>query len=360
MIHSAYIHIPFCNDICSYCDFCKLYYNSLLVDKYLNSLESEIKKRYQNEVINTIYIGGGTPSSLSIMQLKQLFDILKIFKTENLEYTIECNIESITEEKIKLFKKYGINRISIGIQTLNKKYIKFLNRHHTKEMVKDKINLVKNYFNNINVDLIYALPGQTLKELDEDLDFILNLDVQHISTYSLIIEEHTMLYINKVENISEDLDYNMYKHICHRLNNNNYNHYEISNFSKKGYESKHNLVYWNNGRYYGFGMGASGYIKNIRYDNTKSINSYLSENYISDSHNLDLEETIENEFILGLRKIQGINKLNFKNKYNINIIDIKGVNKLLNEKKLIDDGKYIYINEKYLYISNDILLEFLN
>lgn len=358
MIHSVYIHIPFCNDICSYCDFCKMYYNSNLVDKYLESLKKEIKLNYKNDIINTIYIGGGTPSSLNKIQLNELLEILKIFKTNNFEYTIECNIESITEDKLILFKKYGINRISIGIQTLNDKYIKYLNRHHNKEMVIDKINLVKKYINNINIDLIYAIPGQTLKELDEDLEFVLSLDINHISTYSLIIEEHTKLFIDKTINIDEDLDYQMYKYICKKLNN--YNHYEISNFSKLGFESRHNLVYWNNLEYYGFGLGASGYINDIRYENTRSINKYLNGDYIKEYHKLDKKETIENEFILGLRKIKGINKLDFLKKYNIDINSIDIVNKLLKTNKLIDDGKNIYINNKYLYTSNEILINFIS
>lgn len=360
MIKSVYIHIPFCNHICSYCDFCKMFYNSKIVDKYLNELEKEIRLNYKNEVINTIYIGGGTPSSLSLKQLKVLFEIISIFKVSNLEYTIECNIESITEEKLKLFKQYSINRISIGVQTLNDKYIKYLNRHHNKKAVYEKINLVKKYFNNINIDLIYAIPGQTLEELNADLEFILSLEIKHISTYSLIIEEHTKLYIDNIQNIDENLDYEMYKLICNKLKNHNFNHYEISNFSKKGFESKHNLVYWNNNNYYGFGVGASGYINDIRYDNTRSISNYLKGNIIYNSHKLDLKETIENEFILGLRKIQGINKKNFYDKYNIDICTIGNVNKLLNEKKLIDDGKYIYINKKYIYTANDILIEFIN
>lgn len=360
MIKSVYIHIPFCKTICSYCDFCKLYYNEKLVNKYLIALEQEIKENYKNEIINTIYIGGGTPSSLSLEQLKKLFQIIKIIKTNIKEFTIECNIETIEEEKLQLFKQNGVNRISIGIQTLNNKYIKLLNRNHSKQLVDEKIKLVKKYFDNINIDLIYAIPNETLEELNEDLDYIINLDINHISTYSLIIEEHTKLYIDKVKNIDENLDYEMYKNIIKKITNNNYIHYETSNFAKPGYESKHNLTYWNNQEYYGFGLGASGYINNIRYTNTRSINKYLENNYIYEKHKLSKKETIENEFILGLRKIQGINKEQFQKKYEIDICTLESVKKLLKEKKLIDGGKYIYINKKYLYTANDILIEFIN
>lgn len=360
MTHSVYIHIPFCDSICSYCDFCKMYYNSKLVDDYLQALEKEIKDRYQGEIIKTIYIGGGTPSSLSIDMLNKLFKILSVFNTNDLEYTIECNIENITEDKIKIFKENGVNRISIGLQTLNQKYLKFLNRHHNKEIVLSKINMIKKYFSNINIDLIYAIPNQTIDELNEDLDFVLNLDVTHISTYSLIIEEHTKLYIDGMSNIDEELDLKMYQYICNKLNNMEFKHYEISNFSKNGFESKHNLTYWNNEHYYGFGLGASGYINDTRYDNTRSINQYLRGKYVLNQHYLDDSETMENEFILGLRKLKGINKKLFYQKYNVNINSLDSVKNLLKSNKLLDDGKYIFINPKYLYISNEILIDFIN
>ena len=361
-MQSVYIHIPFCDTICSYCDFCKFLKNDEWIDKYLNLLEKEIQINYKKEVIHTIYIGGGTPSSLNILQLTNLFNIIKIFnKSNKYEFTFECNIENITEDKLKLLYKNGVNRLSIGIQTFNEKYLKFLNRKHTNKEIIKKIKLAKKIgFKNINIDLIYGIPNQTIDELNNDIDEFLKLDITHISTYSLIIEPNTKLYINNTQNIDDNLDYEMYKLICNKLKENGYNHYEISNFSKVGYESKHNLTYWNNNRYYGFGMGASGYIDNIRYDNTRNINKYLKGEYIKDSHVLDLNETIENEFILGLRKIKGIEKEVFKNKYNKDIKSIDAVNKLLKENKLLEDKKNIYINPEYIYISNDILVEFIN
>ena len=359
---SVYIHIPFCDSICSYCDFCKFIKNEEWVNKYLVALEKEIKSKYKNELLNTIYIGGGTPSCLNISELNNLFNIIKIFnKDETIEFTFECNIENITKEKLELLYNNGVNRLSIGVQTFNNKYLNFLNRNHTKEDVINKINLAKKIgFKNINIDLIYALPNQTLKELENDIDEFLKLDITHISTYSLIIEPNTKLYINNINNIDEEIDLKMYELICNKLKQNGYIHYEISNFSKVGFESKHNLTYWNNNEYYGFGMGASGYIDNIRYDNTRSFNNYINGIYIKESHKLDINETIENEFILGLRKINGINKEEFKNKYNKNIKEIEIVKKLLKEGKLLEDEKNIYINKDYIYVSNDILIEFIN
>ena len=358
---SVYIHIPFCSDICSYCDFCKFYKNDEWIDKYLSILEQEVIELYKGETINTIYIGGGTPSILDLNQLKKLFKIINIFNKEIDEFTFECNVESITKEKLEYLYNNGVDRLSIGVQSFNDKYLKYLNRHHTKEEVFERIKLAKEIgFNNINIDLIYAIENEKLEELEEDLNIFLELDITHISTYSLIIEPNTKLYIGKTKEIEEELDYEMYNLICSKLKENGYEHYEISNFAKTNYESKHNLVYWNNEEYYGFGISASGYINNVRYTNTKSLNRYLKGEYVSESHKLDKQETIENEFILGLRKIEGINKEKFFKKYNMHINDIEVVKELLKNRKLLENKENVYINPKYIYTSNLVLEEFIN
>lgn len=358
---SAYVHIPFCNTICSYCDFCKVLYNKKLISRYLKALENEINNGYKDEVLDTIYIGGGTPSSLDNNELEYLFNILNKLKlNKNYEYTIECNFDSLNEDKLNLFKKYGINRLSFGVESIIPKNEKLLNRYNNKEKI---INIIKKSrelgFNNINVDLIYAIPGEDIKDLEEDIDFILSLDMEHISTYSLIIEEHTKLFIDKIENIDEDLDYEMYNFICNKLKDNNYNHYEISNFSKEGYESKHNLCYWNNDSYYGFGINASSYIDNKRITNTKNLNKYIDNNLDISIQELDIYDKMSYEMILGLRLIKGVNKSKFYNKFNINIEEVFDINKLIEKKLIIDNGEYIYIPEDKLYISNSILCEFL-
>lgn len=359
MCNSVYIHIPFCTDICSYCDFCKIYYNSDLVDKYLNALEVEIKEKYNNEIINTIYIGGGTPSSLNLEQLEKLFKIISIFNIDIKEFTFECNIENIDEEKIKLLSKNGVNRISIGIQSFDNDLLRLLNRKHTTSMVYDKVSMIKKYINNINLDLMYAISGETIDILNNDIDNILKLDVNHISTYSLIIEDNTILKNMHIEYIDDELDYNMYNLICNRLKSNGYNHYETSNFAKEGYESKHNLVYWNNEHYYGFGAGASGYIDNIRYTNTKSVKNYIDNKLNRKEEILSTNEIIENEFILGFRKVKGIDVNKLLDKYKIDIKKIDFINKLIQDNKLILKDNYLSINEDLIYVSNNILVEFL-
>lgn len=357
---SAYIHIPFCDNICSYCDFCKLKYNKEWISIYLESLKKEIENFYKGEKIRTLYIGGGTPSVLSVEELTELFEIVKLLDLEALEeFTIECNIESITNEKLILFKKNGVNRLSIGIQTFNEKYINLLNRHHTKDEVFEKIDMAKMIgFDNINVDMIYALPDETIEELESDVDEFLKLNVPHISCYSLMIEPHTAFYIDNVSPIDEDLDYEMYKYIEKRFSNRDYIHYEISNYSKGGFESKHNLVYWNNEYYYGFGLSASGYLETYRYDNTRNLNKYNRGNYIETITKISDEDKLKYELILGFRKIRGINKYNFKEKYGINIFEVKGINEMLASGMLKEDEENIFIPEEWIYKSNEILVKF--
>lgn len=360
-MRSVYIHIPFCNHICSYCDFTKIFYNEKYINNYLDALKEEIEINYKNDEIKTIYIGGGTPTSLSIKELNKLFNIIKIFKlSNNNEFTMECNIESLTKEKLDLFKKNNVNRLSIGIETFNEKLLKYLNRHHRKEDIIEKINYAKKIgFNNINIDLIYGIKGQSIKDLNEDIDEFLKLNINHISIYSLIIEPHTKLYISREENIDEDLEIDMYNLICKRLKENNYIHYEVSNYGKRGYESIHNLTYWNNLEYYGFGLGASGFIDNKRYTNTKNINKYLNKQFIDNIENIDKKTNMENEMILGLRKLKGVNIKKFKEKYSLNIDEVFNITKLVKDKKLIIKDDYIFINPKYIYLSNEILINFI-
>ena len=355
LVKSCYIHIPFCKKICTYCDFCKFFYNEEWVKKYIESLKNEINTNYKGETLNTLYIGGGTPSSLDINYFEELLKICKIFKlNDNYEYTIEFNPEDINDDKLFLCKKYGVNRISIGIESFNKNNLKYLGRDYID--FKEKIDLVKKYFDNINVDLIYGLSIEDLDILNKDIDNLLKLDVPHISCYSLIIEDHTVLNNKGTKEISEDLDYDMYKLINDRLKD--YNHYEISNYAKEGYESKHNLTYWNNEEYYGFGVGAASYIGNKRILNSKDILSYMNKEYRTFKEELTLEDKISYELILGFRKIKGIDIDEFFKKYNKNILDLYNIKDLIKEDKLVIKDNYISINDKYLYIENEILSNF--
>ena len=361
MIKSVYIHIPFCKKICSYCDFCKSYYGEEIVSKYIESLEKEINNKYSNEKLKTIYIGGGTPSSLSENALNKLFNVLKVFKLDNgYEYTFECNYEDITEELLGILIKNKVNRISIGIQTFNEKYGSVLNRNINKKNIIEKIELARKYFDNINVDLMYALPGESINDLKYDIGEFIKLGVNHISTYALIIENNTMLKINNVEEIDDDIQSEMYYLIVNELNKKGYKQYEISNFSKPGFESKHNLTYWNNNEYYGFGAGASGFIDKVRYDNTRSVSNYVKGNYTVRKEILDKNMLIKDEVMLNLRKTDGINLSDFYDKYNIDFDNAFNYNDLITKKLLIKENNHIHIPLDKLFISNEIIIMLLD
>ena len=356
-VKSVYIHIPFCKQICSYCDFPKMFLIDKWISPYLDSLNNEIKTYYQKECLKSIYIGGGTPSCLNKNDLIKLLDITTQFNLDkNYEFTVECNIQDIDEDILKLFKKYRVNRISIGLQTLNKKHLQTLNRYYDINYI-DKINLVKKYFNNISLDLMYSLPNQTLNELEDDLKKILKLNIPHLSCYSLMIEPHTMLYNQNIKT-DDELDKKMYDLINKTLKDNGYIHYETSNYGKENYFSIHNLGYWNNSNYYGFGLGASGYINNIRYTNTKKIDDYLKGKYHFYQEVLSKKDKMIYEMILGLRKSEGVNEYLFYKKYGQTIEKTFDIDCLLKEKKLVKENGFIYIPYKYSYIANDILVYF--
>lgn len=361
MIKSCYVHIPFCRKICSYCDFCKNYYDGYIVNKYLNNLEKEINANYKNDVLDTLYVGGGTPSSLSYQDLNKLISILNKLKlSNNYEYTFECNYEDISEKLLITLKNNKVNRISIGLQTFNEKYSKILNRNIDKKIMIEKINLVKKYFSNINIDLMYALPYESIDELKSDLKIISNLDVPHISSYALIIEDHTKLKIHNVKEIEDDVQNKMYYLIVNYLKDNGYNHYELSNFSKEGYESKHNLTYWNNNYYYGFGAGASGFIDKKRYDNTKSVFKYNKGITKVYEEVINKERDFKDEIMLGLRKINGIDTLAFKEKYGLAVNKVFDISYLIDNEFLLLEDNHLFIPEKYLFVSNEIILKLLD
>jgi len=334
-----------------------MFYNEKQVDKYLDELEEEIFTLYNGEVLETLYIGGGTPSCLNLKQLERLLIITdSLNKSCDIEFTIECNFSSATREKLELFKKHGINRLSFGLETINKKNLAFLEREENREKTVEIINIAREIgFNNINVDLMYALANESLDELNDDLDFIFSLNIEHISCYSLIIEKHTKLCIKKVENISEDLDYEMYNMICERMRRQEFIHYEISNYAKKGYESRHNTVYWENKEYYGFGLGASAFIGNRRISNTRSLNKYLDGHYLLEEEYLEKEDFVYYEIMLNLRKSNGIDLDKLYSKHHVRL----EYDELVLEGLLAVNGNRLYIPEEKWYISNDIIIRLL-
>lgn len=359
MPEAVYIHIPFCRSICHYCDFCKFILNKEWVKPYLDALKNEINECYMGEEIKTIYIGGGTPSSLDKEDLKYLMGIIKVFNKNHLtEFTFECNWEDIDEELIDILIKNGVNRVSIGVESFDVNNLKLMNRHANYEEIKNKMTLLRvKGINNINLDLMYALPNESLKTVKQDLKQFIKLNPEHISTYSLILEDNTFFEVKKLHPLDEDLDYEMYKYICKKLVKNGYEHYEISNFAKKGYNSAHNLTYWKNKEYYGFGCGASGYYEGVRYDNTRSITKYIHGDKKRVTNLLSKDDIMDYHLILGFRLLKGINVKEFNELYNVDMFERYPLKGLIKYEDLVYENDYIFINPKKIYMMNEILLK---
>lgn len=366
-----YIHIPFCHSICPYCDFCKSVSNENKQKEYVKALCTEMKiKNIDNYSFNTVYIGGGTPSSLPLKLLEILLEELnKTINLKNLkEFTIEVNPQDINEELVKLFSKYHITRVSIGVQTFVPKLQNLINRFITKEELIEKIRLLNQYqITNINIDLIYAIPTQNMKDVDYDLSIVTKLNISHISYYSLILEEHTVFYHlykqKKLHLISEDLEAKMYHHICNFLKKNKFNRYETSNFSKKGYRSIHNLIYWNCDEYLSLGASGSSYYNHCRFTTTYNINNYIKGAEINkieleEKNELSQQDEEHEMIILGLRKRNGINIKKFYQKFARTIFDaFPNINHLIEEGSLKLNNNQLYIPDKYVYITNHIILK---
>lgn len=341
------------------------------VDSYIDALVKEMQKKINlNQVYETIYIGGGTPSILSLEQLTKLFSFINDIKLEkNYEFSFEGNVESFDLEKLKFLHENRVNRISVGMQTLNNQLLKIINREHNKEMFISFLKQAQSVGSfKINVDLMFALPSQTLKEVKQDLQEILKLNLNHVSIYSLILEENSVFYKlkEKYDFVSEEQEYLMYEEVLKFFKENGYKQYEISNFCKNNEMSKHNLIYWNAKEYIGCGLGASGFINNIRYENIKNINMYieniLDENKISIVKEKLSKLDLKKEFILlGLRKLDGISKKEYQIRFNSELekdFEME-LNSLQNQKLIKIKYDIIKLSSKGLFVANDVFEKFI-
>lgn len=317
MPKSAYIHIPFCKSKCKYCSFASFPRLDLMTG-YMYSLMKDISENYQGENLDSLYFGGGTPSLVPIQLLEKV--IKKFNISDNAEVTFELNPDDAEINYLRNLRGIGINRLSIGSQTFNDNILKLIGRRHNSAQIFDSVLEAKNAgFKNISVDLIYGLPSQTIKRLNKDLDNFLSLQIQHISTYGLKIEENSIWGKQPPENIpNDDEQADMYLLINERLETNGFYRYEVSNFALKGFESRHNLNYWNNSEYYGFGLSAHGYVDGIRYSNYATLDKYM-ENPSKHEFGkfLTEQEKIEEEIFLGFRKTEGIDVNKIKEKFNV-------------------------------------------
>ncbi len=361
MIESLYIHIPFCDNICSYCDFSKVLTNTVDEGDYINQLIEEINSyKIPNNSLKTIYIGGGTPSALSAEKLRILLSHLHSRFSNVEEFTMEANPESLTEEKIKILKEFGINRVSLGVQTLNDKLLILLNRKHTILDVQNCIlNLKKYSITNFNLDFIYGIPGLTLKDIQNEFEFIQEFNPTHVSFYSLQIEEGTMFYIKHMKPSDDSVMRDQYDFINENLLKLGYYRYEISNFSKSGFQSLHNKTYWKDNQYYACGVSASGYIENKRYTNTKSITKYMKGKRIQEEEYINSQESEFEFLMLNLRLSEGFEIDNFNTRFKKDFLTEYADEIELCKNDLIIENGRVKILENKLYIMDSILLKLL-
>ena len=368
---SAYVHIPFCTQICYYCDFSKVFIKNQPVDSYLEHLIEEYDS-YDIKKLRTLYIGGGTPTALSARQLSFLLEKLtdKLDLSYLEELTIEANPGDLDLEKIAVLKDSLVNRVSLGVQTFNDRMLKQIGRSHSEKDIYENIaNLKKAGFDNISIDLIYALPKQTMEDVKTNVAKAIALDIPHMSLYSLILENHTV-FMNRMRRgklplPKEDLEAEMFDYIIAELEKAGFEHYEISNFSKPGFESRHNLMYWDNAEYYGIGAGASGYVDGVRYKNHGPIRHYLQAveagNARVQEEVLTLKEKMEEEMFLGLRKKSGVSKKRFEEKFGLSFEGQYGavVSDLTEQGLLVPDRDIVRMTKQGLFLGDTVAEKFI-
>ncbi|HZK33115.1 MAG TPA: radical SAM family heme chaperone HemW [Tissierellaceae bacterium] len=373
---SLYIHIPFCVSKCYYCDFSSFANMEDKIEDYMNSLVIELdlyKEKLEDYNIKTIFIGGGTPTSIDPKHIAKLLAFItnNFNLKDNIEISIEGNPGTLNREKVQIYKKAGINRFSLGLQSLNDDLLKSIGRSHNVEDFYNSYNLLKHMgINNINVDLMFGLPNQSLEDVVSTLDKVLKLGVEHISYYGLILEEETYLYDiyhkGLVSLPSEDEEREMYHTGRKILEENGYIHYEISNFALPGYECKHNLVYWDLMPYIGIGLSSHSSFKGKRFWNTKNMSLYIEklgkkEFPITGEEIINRATEISEFCILGIRKIKGIDKLEFNKRFNTKIETLYGdiINKHEENGLINNQETFISLTNKGLDLSNIVEVDFL-
>lgn len=376
MAGSMYIHIPFCTHICYYCDFNKVFLQGQPVDEYVAALLKEIQLTFDKippEQMNTIFIGGGTPTALTDRQLAYLLEGIHnhVNLAENYEFTIEANPGDLTKEKLAVLKEYGVNRLSIGVQSFRDRLLEKIGRAHRAKDVYESIGLAKEMgFSNISIDLMYALPEQTVEDVQHALDEFFKLDIQHCSAYSLIVEPKTIFYNlmlkGKLRLPSQDQEADMYELIMETMSEHGFFQYEISNYARPGYESKHNLVYWNNEEYYGFGAGAHSYLNHVRRSNINPIRKYiekLAQDHLPIRQEIFIskKEAMEEEMFLGLRKNAGVSVTAFINKFSVDPLEYykEEIQSLSGQGllELADDS--IRLTKKGRMLGNEVFMAFI-
>lgn len=378
MARGVYIHIPFCHQICNYCDFNKVFFKNQPVDEYIEALGREMEmtvaqmpEAFSN--IETIFLGGGTPTALSAKQIEKLLSLITkhIPMSSVKEFSSEANPDELTIDKLQALYNGGVNRLSMGVQSFDQSLLKKIGRTHSNEHVYETIQNAKNVgFKNISIDLMYGLPGQTMEQWQETLEKALALKLPHYSAYSLIVEPKTIFYIQyakgKLHLPTEDLEADMYGVLMDTMEAHGLKQYEISNFANEGYESTHNKIYWDNDEYAGFGAGAHGYLEGVRYSNVAPIKKYIDtvmagERPLLHEHEVTGDEKLEEQMFLGLRKSAGVTHEEFEMKFSQPMVSIyeKIIDQLLEEQLIELDAEGIRLTRKGRFIGNEVFQRFL-
>ena len=378
MARGVYIHIPFCHQICNYCDFNKVFFKNQPVDEYIEALGREMamaveSKPHAFEKIETIFLGGGTPTALSAQQITRLLELIRTYipMEHVIEFSSEANPDELSEDKLLGLFDGGVNRLSMGVQSFDQDLLKRIGRTHSNEHVYETVALAKRIgFTNLSIDLMYGLPHQTMEQWKDTLRLALDLDLPHYSAYSLIVEPKTIFYIQYAKGRlalpTEDLEADMYDVLMREMEGHGLLQYEISNFAKPGFASVHNKIYWDNDEYAGFGAGAHGYVDGVRYSNHAPIRKYIDfvesgHLPILHDHEVSPLERLEEQMFLGLRKVEGVDAHTFEQKFNETIWDRyrNVIEELVHNGLVESDAKGIRLTRKGRFVGNEVFQQFL-
>ncbi|MBM7097123.1 oxygen-independent coproporphyrinogen III oxidase [Bacillus sp. H-16] len=375
---AVYVHVPFCEQICHYCDFNKFFLKNQPVTEYLMDCDTEMERTVETfpyDIIQSVYVGGGTPTSLSTNQLQTLLRSVRthfnIKEPESIEFTVEVNPGSADEEKLTMMRREGANRLSIGVQTFDEGLLEKIGRDHKPDDVQETIDRSRRAgFENISIDLMFGLPGQTIEQFEETLERALALNIEHVSAYSLKVEAKTVFYQlmkkGKLPLPTEDTEADMYERLIEKLTGGGFTMYEISNFAKPGRESRHNLTYWENEQYYGIGAGAHSYINGVRRRNHGPLSKYMNaiqEGQLPylEEHTVPVKEQMEEEMFMGLRKRIGVSMARFEEKYGCTMESVFGgtIDQLKKRELVTINQGRIQLTEKGRFLGNEVFEQFL-
>ena len=361
MAKSLYVHIPFCHHLCAYCDFAKVLYSERWAFSYLSSLKRELESLAIEEKLETIYVGGGTPSSLSLELLSDLLLVLRPLLGEGYEFSVEMNPEDLKEDKLEILRRYGVNRLSVGIESSVPRLLALMDRNHTFLEAKEGIGLAKRMgFSRLSADLIYGLPGERKEEVREDIDNFLSLDIDHLSAYCLSVNEGTLFHNRGYHEMGEEEAGEQYEMILAGLREAGYRRYEVSNFARNGQESKHNLTYWHDDEYYAIGLGAASYVSGVRGENTRNLSKYLRGEWRAKEEKVTREDELKEFFLTNFRLEEGFEESRFEERFGFPFFSryIDAYTKLSGNGLLTRENGHIRPTDRGMMILDTLLMEF--